>query len=164
LELRTTRIAAERLRESAPKAEFVGHLKFYVRELQSRLHDEIETVFFLQLSAAERDFYQSADPFGPDVSLKFPYVVYETAEAYRCLSLNRSTASAFHSIRCLEVSIRAISRCLGIPDPTKAADRWGKLLGVIKNEIDRRWTTSSARMSGDGPPRRRRDPSQAEQP
>jgi hypothetical protein len=47
--------------------------------------------------------------------------------------------------------IRALSRCVGIPDPTKAHERsWAKMLGAIKTEIDRRWPTSTGRMIGDG--------------
>jgi hypothetical protein len=81
----------------------------------------------------------------------FPIIEYEVEECSKCLALGRSTASAFHSIRCLEAGIRAISRCLSIPDPARASDRnWGQMLNAIKTEIDRRWPGSSTRMSGDG--------------
>jgi hypothetical protein len=86
--------------------------------------------------------YYEQDPslFGQDVSAKFPSASYEIAEAGKCLALDRSTASAFHAIRCLEAGIRAISRCLGIPDPTRGAERsWAKVLRAIKEENDRRW-------------------------
>jgi hypothetical protein len=54
-------------------------------------------------------------------------------------------------IRSLEAGIAALSRCLGIPDPTKAHERsWFKLLEKIKAEIDKRWPTNSDRLSGDG--------------
>jgi hypothetical protein len=44
-----------------------------------------------------------------------------------------------------------MSRCLGIPDPTRASGRsWVNLLGAIKGELDRRWPGSSTRLSGDG--------------
>jgi len=47
--------------------------------------------------------------------------------------------------------IRALARCLGIPDPTKASDRnWGNILKAVKDEIDRRWPNASNRLSGDG--------------
>jgi hypothetical protein len=45
----------------------------------------------------------------------------------------------------------AISRCLGIPDPIKAADRnWGAMLRLVKGKLDTRWPTSTDRLSGDG--------------
>ncbi len=66
------------------------------------------------------------------------------------VALRRATASAFHSIRSLEAAIRAMSRCLGIPDPTRAAGRnWGSLLKAIKTEIDVRWSPAD-RLLGDG--------------
>lgn len=65
----------------------------------------------------------------------------EIKEAGRCLGLGRSTAGAFHAIRCLEAGIRAIARSLGIPDPTKGADRsWPKLLRAIESDIEKRWS------------------------
>jgi len=65
--------------------------------------------------------------------------------------LERSTASAFHSIRALEAAIRAIARCLGIHDPTRAQDRsWGNVLKSVKTEYERRWPTTGGRMTGDG--------------
>src|SRR5882724_6262350 len=86
-----------------------------------------------------------------EVSLKFPSIAYEIDESAKCLALRRATASAFHSIRSLEAAIRAMSRCLGIPDPTRAAGRsWGNLLKVIKAEIDVRWLTTTDRLLGDG--------------
>lgn len=89
--------------------------------------------------------------FGKDVADKFPGVAYEIDQAGKCYACDLSTASAFHSIRCLEAGIRAVSRCLGIPDPTKGSDRsWFKVLGVIKTEMDKRWPPGAAKMSGDG--------------
>ena len=89
-------------------------------------------------------------PFGDEVASKFPSLSYDIAEAGKCLALERSTAAAFHAIRSLEAGITAMSRCLGMPDPTKGAERnWGSMLGKIDAEIKRRWN-SAARMSGDG--------------
>jgi hypothetical protein len=51
----------------------------------------------------------------------------------------------------LEGGKKSLSRCLGISDQTRGADRnWGKMLASIKNEIDRRWPTTAHRMNGDG--------------
>ena len=81
---------------------------------------------------------------------QFPSLSDEIREAGMCLALGRSTAGAFHLLRCLEAVLRAVSRCLRIPDPVKAGDRnWGKALTGIEAEIDRRWPKSS-RTSGDG--------------
>jgi hypothetical protein len=40
-------------------------------------------------------------------------------------------------MRMMEIGVRAVARCLGIPDPTRAADRnWGNILRAIKNDLD----------------------------
>jgi hypothetical protein len=94
---------------------------------------------------------QSRPLFGQEVADKFPSLEYEISETGKCLALGRSTASVFHSIRCLEASIRALARCLRLPDPTTGAERnWNTVLTKIKNEMDRRWPKSADRMSGDG--------------
>lgn len=120
-------------------------------DLARRIHDELELRHLLALSPAERRLYEETSWFGADVASKFPSLLYEIGEASKCLALGRSTASAFHLIRSLEAVIRAISRCLHISDPIKGADRnWGKMLDLVKKEIDRRWPASSDRMAGDG--------------
>jgi hypothetical protein len=143
--------SATSLKEKIPDARQPSSLQYDVDQLGGRIEDEIDMVFLLQLSAHERRMYEDKEPFGSDVSTKFPSLAYEIEEAAKCLALGRSTASAFHSIRSLEAAIRATSRCLGIPDPTRAADRsWFKMLEAIKGELDRRWPTTSSKMSGDG--------------
>jgi hypothetical protein len=112
---------------------------------------ELGTKLFVCVAYRNSRLFSNKKAFGDDVDSKFPSIAYDIEESAKCLSLERSTASAVHSIRCLEGAIRALTRCLGIPDPTKAADRnWGRLLNGIKSELDRRWPTSSNRLSGDG--------------
>lgn len=113
--------------------------------------DELKGRTLFALNAMEDFLYRDAAPFGDDVANKFTSISYDSEEAAKCLAFGRSTASAFHAIRCLEAGIRSMSRCLGIPDPTKAADRsWFKLLNSIRGEIDKRWPKSSDRLAGDG--------------
>ena len=130
----------------------VGQCRDYLHQTRDRLVDEIGSTYILCLTNDEISLYEPASPpYGKQVANAFPSVAYDVNEAAKCLALGRSTASAFHAIRCLEAAIRAISRCLGIPDPTKAHERnWGKMLGAVKGEIDRRWPTNSDRMTGDG--------------
>jgi hypothetical protein len=153
LGLPLTKVSANRLREQLQNSEFERHrLRHFMVELQSRLADEMESTYLLSLSGKEKELFEPRLPlWGEDVSVKFPSIAYEIDEAAKCLALGRSTASAFHSIRSLEAEIRALSRCLGIPDPTKAADRsWFKMLNTIKDELERRWPGTSNRTLGDG--------------
>jgi len=152
LGLPLSRISADRLRVEINKENFNrAILRHSMVELQYRLTDEIDSTYLLSLSRRERDLYEpTLSLWGMEVSLKFPSITYEIDESAKCLALRRATASAFHSIRSLEAAIRAMSRCLGIPDPTRAAGRnWGSLLKAIKTEIDVRWSPAD-RLLGDG--------------
>jgi hypothetical protein len=135
------------------KEENADNDKMYlaVVELRNRIEDELASVKFIAIDSAKDMYFSNKHPFGNDVAIAFPCVAYDIEEAAKCFALERSTASAFHSIRSLEACIRAMSRCLGIPDPTHAVGRsWFNSLKAIKTEYERRWPTTASRMSGDG--------------
>jgi hypothetical protein len=136
------------MEESLKREEYSKMLE----ELYNRIVDECRTVHFFVLSFSEKAYFSPTSPlFGQVVQAKFSSLLYDLEEAAKCLALNRPTASAFHSIRCLEAGIRALSRCLGIADPTRASQRnWGALLKTLKDAIDQRWPGSSTRLSGEG--------------
>jgi hypothetical protein len=123
-----------------------------ISTLYSSISCEFEGRLVVAAGPSSANSYDPKEPlFGAKVVQNFGSVTYEIDEAAKCLVLDRSTASAFHSIRCLEAGIRALSRCLGIPDPKQASDRnWGALLKELKSVIDKKWPGSSTRMSGDG--------------
>ncbi|MFU7529059.1 hypothetical protein [Qipengyuania sp. ASV99] len=88
--------------------------------------------------------------FGKAVENAFPSVTSEATEAAKCFGFSRWTASAFHAIRCLEVGIRAVSRCLGIPDPIKGPDRnWSAMQRKVKEALDTRWPTAADKVADD---------------
>lgn len=151
---RTTLMSAQRLLDlvSDPDGFFWSSAVRLAEEIDGRLKDELSLVTAFVLEPAKAEMYEPASPlFGAEVAAKFPSLGYEIEEAGRCLALSRSTAAAFHAIRCLEAAVLALSRCLRIPDPIKAADRnWGAMLRLIKAEVDRRWPTSTDRLNGDG--------------
>ena len=121
------------------------------KDLDQFLRSELSDTYIFALGVKAEYFSPTQPLFGKPVEAQFPSVIDEIGEAGKCYALGRSTASAFHSIRCLEAGIRALSRSLGIPDPTRAAGRnWGAMLRSVNTEIERRWPNSSARLSGDG--------------
>ena len=123
----------------------------YITEFKKILHDELSGTFVLTLSHMEKRLFTQSEPlFGADVKDKFHSLAYEIDEIGKCLALSRSTAAAFHMLRCLEAAMRAVARCLGIPDPIKGTDRnWGNALKAMVAEIDSRWPKGT-RISGDG--------------
>ena len=139
------------LRTSRPRTdlELAGMLESFLE----RLIDECGSVAFIALSAKEKNYYVPLEPiFGNEVHVKFPKEgAFEIDEAAKCLGLARPTASVFHLMRTMEVGIKALSRCLSIPDPIKPSERnWGKMLGNIKGELAKRWPNSADRVHGDG--------------
>jgi hypothetical protein len=123
----------------------------YITEFKKILLDELSKTVVISLSYHEQRLYHQTDPLlGKEVAEKFESLTYEIDEISKCLALGRSTAAAFHMLRCLEAAMRAISRCLGIPDPIKGTDRsWGNALKAIADEIENRWPRKM-RVSGDG--------------
>lgn len=89
--------------------------------------------------------------FGKDFEDKFVSSAFELDEAAKCLALSRPTACVFHLMRLMEIAVRAVARCLAIPDPIQPAERsWGAVLKKIRDGIDAKWPTVAARSVGDG--------------
>lgn len=129
-----------------------SELRMLIIGAYDRLRDSLEERILLTVDPSEAELYrQETPPFGVDVDKKFPSAAYDIQEAARCVAMGRSTAAVFHSVRCLEAAVLAISRSLGAPDPIKAADRnWGKMLDKVKTAIESRWPTPTDRLAGDG--------------
>ena len=130
-----------------------GEFGTLLNELYERLYDECQMLTLLLLSSSECQRYAPTKPlFGTDFATKFQTNgAFELDEAAKCMALGRPTAAVFHLMRILELGIRALSACLGLPDPTKPAERnWAVILRTIWNGIEKKWSQSSDRMSGDG--------------
>jgi hypothetical protein len=122
----------------------------HLQQIGNGLHVEASTRVFLSLNYESKDLFENLEIFGSSVSSKFPSLAYDAGETSKCLALERWTASAFHAIRCLEAAIRAVSRCLGILDPTKGSERnWSDISRKLKAEMDRRWPTATDKASSE---------------
>ncbi|OMG55198.1 hypothetical protein BJN45_08645 [Azonexus hydrophilus] len=110
------------------------------RFLQGTVHcfeNEAEPKTALILPPDMAKYYDSSHPhFGELVQAQFPSAAYEIEEAAKCLAVSSDTAVAFHLMRTVELGIQAVSKCLGIPDPTKEAERnWGAILRKVKSAM-----------------------------
>lgn len=101
-----------------------------ILELSSRIKDELYCKKFIYLEPKRLRLYEPDRPlFGEAIADRFPAAVFEIDEAAKCLALGRSTAAVFHLMRLMEIGIRALARCLQIPDPVKPAERnWAMIL------------------------------------
>jgi hypothetical protein len=167
LEMPASNSAARRIQASLADAKEVSdppgfvritgvefqRLKNFVNVILTTLPDELSSRLMVVITYRDSHLFSGSVPlFGVEVERGFSSVAYDIDEAGKCLALERSTASAFHSIRVLEAAIRSLSRCLHIPDPTKAHERsWFKALIALKAAIDARWPPgSSDRSHGEG--------------
>ena len=100
-------------------------------ELYNRMYDEAEEKYLVSTKSSGAKYFKiGAKSFGEDLQNKFPSAQFELEEATRCLAFERPTAAVFHLMRILEIGIAAISKCVGIPDPVKPAQRnWGAIQG-----------------------------------
>jgi hypothetical protein len=147
------RAGGERLLDSLKNEKRPEHLVGPVDDLRRRLIDQGDIISCLVLSPKERDYYEPRTPlFGADVQDKFASGgAFELDEAAKCLALGRATACVFHLMRLLESAVRAVARCLNIPDPIQPADRnWGAVLKKVRDGIDAKWPTVALRSTGDG--------------
>jgi len=120
-------------------------------ELQGRLFDETGSKLFVALNMREADFYNNPFKGWEEVLARFPHIFCDVEEASKCLALSRPTACVFHMMRCMEIVLRAVARCLGIPDPTKPAERnWGAILRELKRAIDGKNASASWTKRDDG--------------
>lgn len=125
----------------------------WLAEIISRFEDELAGIeFFLIEDKHKRHLHPKNRSSSSAVALQFPSeAAFELDEAAKCLAFGRYTACVFHLMRTMEVGIKAISRCLEIPDPARPADRnWKFILDRIKGAMDKKWPIAANRMSGDG--------------
>lgn len=116
-------------------------LKLSMDDVESRLRDELEMVHLFVLGPSMATYLlDGPDLCGPVITNHYPSVLFEMEEAAKCLALLRPTASVFHSMRSLEVAVRALARFLAVPDPTKPRERnWGVILDAIKAGMEAKY-------------------------
>ncbi|MGA9008747.1 MAG: hypothetical protein WB495_18165, partial [Xanthobacteraceae bacterium] len=130
-----------------------GSVRKSFDDITNSLRRELSLISVLIIEQKWQRYFVPDEPlFGADFAAKFKTIgAYELDEAAKCLALGRSTASAFHLMRLLEIGIRAMARCLKIPDPLKPAERnWAIILKHIWDGTEKKWPTTAARMAGDG--------------
>ena len=119
----------------------------HLTDIKARLSDELSLVRLFVLDPRMAHYLeQGEDLLGPQISRNFASAVFDLEEAAKCLAVLRPTASAFHSMRALEVAIKALARFLSIADPTKSVERnWNFVLKAIKDGIDTKYPNSVSR-------------------
>lgn len=111
---------------------------------------ECRKKIFFEMDTRLGRYYDGVNLFGEDFVNKFPDAIFELDEAGKCFALNRPTAAVFHLMRLMEISIRAVARCLKVANPAKPSQRnWGTILRALKCEIDKKTSAAGWRAAGD---------------
>lgn len=95
-------------------------------ETHERLRDECKLATWLKFPNERARYYMepvAALDLQP-IGAKFPGVVSDLWEGSVCYSLDRGTACVLHTVRSLEVAVKALWRSLGQPDPSEPKG-WG---------------------------------------
>jgi hypothetical protein len=141
LKLPVSAAAAERLVDlfKSDRAKLT-HVEDGIRSIQSRMRDELKSRAFLAVRSDNVSFFEEPKHLlGQDVWTKYRSAHYDIEEAGKCFALARYTASVFHLMRVVELAVNATRVCLGIPDSAKPSEKaWGKILGAIRTEKDKR--------------------------
>jgi hypothetical protein len=89
-------------------------LRRKVEELSDRIEDQLHTRMFLYVPSELIAKYEGKELFGPEVEQKLSRATTDIAEAGKCISLRRSTASVFHLMRVMEVGVQEFGTKLGV--------------------------------------------------
>lgn len=107
-------------------------------ELMFNIQSELEAHLFFVVPAERKRWFQEGDAalFGKTVADAFPDSTPEIAEAGRCLALARWTASVFHLMRALELSLHQWARQLGVSQfDAIELENWRTILNAADKTI-----------------------------
>jgi hypothetical protein len=88
-----------------------------IREVQTRLTDELSLNLFFTLPASKKQFFDSPLLGWEEVIARFPETVSNIEEMSKCFALSRYAASVFHSVRAIESALIHLGKFLGVVDP-----------------------------------------------
>lgn len=116
-----------------------------IQDLENRLFDELCEREFLYVASEKAKFYKEPMLFGKDVNDRFPQAIDDIEEAGKCLALNQGTACVLHTMRVLEVGLKALANALKIP----YAPSWESYLNHISAQINTKHKNKTARWKKD---------------
>ena len=141
----SVRAQANRILESVKDGDGPKAVAISVRELKTRLKDELEEREFLYVPPSKTKFYKDPMLFGRDVNDRFPMAIDDIEDAGKCLALGQGTACVLHTMRILEVGLKALGNALNIP----YAPSWESYLTQISANIAKKHKNKTAKWKRD---------------
>ena len=116
------------------KRSDMERLSWSLQALRVNFSTQMASRLVFVIDTKNSRYLTSDEPaFGRDVDDTFPTASEEIAEASKCLALQRPTATVFHLIRAMELSVQRLAESLGI---TAGERVWGVLLANISKAIE----------------------------
>lgn len=142
---------AIRLRDENTSINVHG-LRHQLTDVESRFTDHLEFIRLFVLYGEQVQLLQpAADLLEEPTASHFTSIWFDCEEAAKSLCVQRPTASVFHSMRMLEIGIRAFAARLKIPDPVTPAQRnWAIMLKSIKAKIDADYPAKERKSGSEG--------------
>lgn len=111
----------------------VGLFGTHATAASACFYHEAGTKVAMMMPVERVKYFEPEDPlFGQAVENRFPEASEDIVDAGRCLAFGQGTATVMHSMRILEVGLKALAGSLGIP----SAPSWESYLKQISKSID----------------------------
>lgn len=127
--------AARRLADRIERGD-LENLSVRGDEVLRLYQDELEECLFFGLTREEAHLFKDPD-LPSETADRFPSAAQEIGDASRCLALDMPTASAFHSIRALEVVLAVVASELKIERGQKGQN-WQEAIDRIEKALRKR--------------------------
>ena len=88
-----------------------------IREVQTRLHDELSINLFFKLPPDKKTYFISPLKNWEEIIARFPDTTGNIEEMSKCFALSRYAASVFHSVKAIESVLIQFGKFLGVNDP-----------------------------------------------
>jgi len=117
---------------SRPEPLAPGKFQSLCSEILARLHDELDGVHLMALSAKEVGFYEDWRTGWEEVLGAFPKTIDDIEEASKCYALARYAASIFHVLQAVEIGLIELGTFINVTDPKSG---WTAVTAVLKKIV-----------------------------
>lgn len=124
---------ADRILSDQKMLSTYGELKQAAIQLQDRIRDELDTVYFLHVPFEKAKVYYNSHPFEESVSNKFPNAITDIQEASKCLAVGRFTGCVFHLMRVMEIGVQHLGKKLKLKNTHE--HEWQTILNNVNGAI-----------------------------
>lgn len=137
----------DRIDERLSSPYLVSQAYADIRDLRSRIDDQLKSRLFLYVPPKMAAFYEAKQLLGSEVESIFPSAIDDIEGAGKCLALGQGTACVMHLMRVMEAGLKGLAKPLGIP----YAPSWESYLTQIQHTISLPRAKKSAKWKRDEP-------------